>query len=267
MERVDDTDLRMEYSPDTWFKDGSPEEHNGTSHGSWIAPAEMTFRFNGTYVAVHGTISPVTFRPRPIDLFLLDDQDPAEFSPVIDGIARQHQRLYSSPRLTDGFHTLILRRTVHRSAETWIDYIDFMPSSTAFGGSSTSPATPTSPSATGGSQQNGSNGGALSTGTLIGIVVACTVLLASLVFLVLWIRKRRQRSQPVFEANVLPVFITSQSYITATIEQSHHRMFNQSRRLLHPWSDSRGAGVNTLRPTPFMYTAAENPPPYGSKDR
>ncbi|ESK82010.1 hypothetical protein Moror_8416 [Moniliophthora roreri MCA 2997] len=210
MERVDDMDPRIEYTPaNSWFTAGVSEEYNSTTHCSQSSPAEMTFQFNGTSIAVYGTISPLADRPNPVDLYILDGSPPVQFAPIIQaGVVRRHERMFFSPTLKDGLHTLVMRRMVNNS-ESFVDYIDFTPS-VASGESSSSLVLP-SPSITNEPQNDGNNSvqsKSLSTGALIGIVVACVVLLlAILVLLFLFLRRQRQRareksSPPVFEANV-----------------------------------------------------------------
>ncbi|EEB89922.1 hypothetical protein MPER_11933 [Moniliophthora perniciosa FA553] len=114
MERVDDMDPRIKYTPaNGWFLAGVSEEYNSTTHCSQSSPVEMTFQFNGTSIAVYGTISPLADRPNPVDLYILDDSSPVRFAPTIEaGVVRRHERMFFSPTLKDGLHTLVIRRTV-----------------------------------------------------------------------------------------------------------------------------------------------------------
>ncbi|KAK7034619.1 hypothetical protein VNI00_012260 [Paramarasmius palmivorus] len=205
MERVDDCDPRILYSPPgAWHIEGAAAEYNHTSHGSRNVPADLTFQFNGTYIGVYGTLGPlVKGESDPVDLYILDNQPAVSYTgPALRlDIVQYSQRMYSSPKLQDGLHTLILRRTSQTSV-TWVDFIEFMPSSaespTATSSvNSSQVATPATSSAsvtatTIEQTKNGESRPALSPGVIAAIVVPCGVLLVSLALLIGYWRKQRR---------------------------------------------------------------------------
>ncbi|KAG7089051.1 hypothetical protein E1B28_010761 [Marasmius oreades] len=128
MQRLDDTDTRIHYTPTgLWSTGGVAAEYNSTTHGSKTAGAQMVFHFTGTKVDVYGTISSNLASAKNFDLLTLDDEDPVQWSVSPQKPPVYHQRMFSSPILQDGPHVLTLELFVDKS-ETWIDYLEFMPS-------------------------------------------------------------------------------------------------------------------------------------------
>ncbi|KAG7089049.1 hypothetical protein E1B28_010759 [Marasmius oreades] len=135
MQRIDDTDPRIRYTPPkSWFTGGNAAEYNSTTHGSKTAGAQMVFHFTGTKVDVYGTISSNVATVQNFDLFTLDDQDPVQWSVSPQTAPVYHQKMFSSPILQDGPHVLTLELLVDKSG-TWIDYLEFMPSPSEFSSS------------------------------------------------------------------------------------------------------------------------------------
>ncbi|ESK82579.1 hypothetical protein Moror_3678 [Moniliophthora roreri MCA 2997] len=251
MERVDDTDSCIRYNPENaWFLGGVPNEYNGTTHRSRSSSAEMFFQFNGTSITVYGTITYHLEFPSSVDEFILDDSPPKWFAPTLDGVAHQHQVMFSSAPLEDGYHTLVMKRMVDNS-ESWIDYIDFtssvvgennpplslplspLPSSTS--SLSSYWTTSSLPSLTANLPQSNNNSGAqlesLSTGMLIAIVVVCMTLLITILILVFLFLRRWHA--PV-ESDILKPsgvsfpdpLLTSQSLIQSLKQMSLLNHFN-----------------------------------------
>ncbi|ESK82578.1 hypothetical protein Moror_3677 [Moniliophthora roreri MCA 2997] len=196
MERVDDMDSRISYTPaNAWFLGGVSEEYNSTTHGSQSILAEMSFQFNGTSITVYGTITHRADIPSPVDVFALDDSLPVRFAPTVQaGVAQRHVRMFFSPPLKDGLHTLIMRRTVDKS-ESWIDYIDYTPSAATLAsgeGLSSSSSSPLPSSTTNQSNSNDAQLKSLSPGALAGIIVACVILLLGILILLFLFLKRRK---------------------------------------------------------------------------
>ncbi|KAG7089056.1 hypothetical protein E1B28_010766 [Marasmius oreades] len=147
MQRVDDDDSRIQYTPKRdWFRDGQPEEFMHTSHGSDTADAQMSFDFKGTKVNVYGTLTSLGSRKTSY-LFSIDNGNPVEFFPPSppqrDDV--YNQQLFSSDTLQDGPHILTMKVTVDDSS-LYFDYLEFMPS---VPGQSSSPSpNPAPPSTT-----------------------------------------------------------------------------------------------------------------------
>ncbi|KAF9255193.1 hypothetical protein L218DRAFT_837741, partial [Marasmius fiardii PR-910] len=117
MQRVDDTDSRLVYSPpDAWFLVETVKEWNFTSHVTWNAGAEMRFAFNGTQVAVFGTITNNQSTVPVSNLFILDDGKPVPWSVTVSNSKPLFAtRMFSAEGLKDGLHTLAMQTTVDNS--------------------------------------------------------------------------------------------------------------------------------------------------------
>uniref|UniRef100_A0A0W0EUJ7 Uncharacterized protein n=1 Tax=Moniliophthora roreri TaxID=221103 RepID=A0A0W0EUJ7_MONRR len=267
MERVDDMDSRISYTPaNAWFLGGVSEEYNSTTHGSQSILAEMSFQFNGTSITVYGTITHRADIPSPVDVFALDDSLPVRFAPTVQaGVAQRHVRMFFSPPLKDGLHTLIMRRTVDKS-ESWIDYIDYTPSAATLAsgeGLSSSSSSPLPSSTTNQSNSNDAQLKSLSPGALAGIIVACVILLLGiLILLFLFLKSRKARvgrvaGPSVFDANVpvgsiQPPRPTQLRYSRPSTSQP------QSIPATSPsWNNNNTLSVPSIPPTP-----SERPPRY-----
>ncbi|KAG7089055.1 hypothetical protein E1B28_010765 [Marasmius oreades] len=145
MQRVDDTDSRIQYTPKgAWRQDGVVGEFRQTSHVSDTSGSQMAFEFKGTKVAVYGTIGGTQpgFR-KTTYLFSIDNGNAVEFSPSSpQGDLAFHQNMFSSDTLQDGMHLLTMKVNMGNDVGLWFDYLEFMPS--VPGQSSSSPPTTTS---------------------------------------------------------------------------------------------------------------------------
>ncbi|KAF9255470.1 hypothetical protein L218DRAFT_991854 [Marasmius fiardii PR-910] len=129
MERVDDNDTRISYTPSVpkaWWMAGANSEYNHSTHGSSTAGAQMTFQFRGTRVDVYGTISGNLASLKTINEFTVDDGAPVTWTASPHNPPLYNQRMFSSPTLQEGTHTLTMRITVNNS-NTYFDYLEFMP--------------------------------------------------------------------------------------------------------------------------------------------
>ncbi|KAG7089074.1 hypothetical protein E1B28_010784 [Marasmius oreades] len=223
MQRLDDTDPRITYTPTTsWFMGGVAAEYNSTTHMSNTAGAQMVFQFRGTKVDVYGTITSNLAQVKSYDLFTLDSEDPVEWSVSPQQPAVYQTRMFSSPTLQDGPHVLTLKRYVDKS-DTIIDYLEFMPSPSELSSSqsplgssiseagtqfpsspSVSTATTTvfpSPTFSGAGKLSNSvlpssvsNSSHLSSGAVAGISIAAMIMVISGVWVLIWqCQKRRRR--------------------------------------------------------------------------
>ncbi|KAG7089085.1 hypothetical protein E1B28_010794 [Marasmius oreades] len=128
MERVDDNDLRIQFTPaKAWWKTGVASEYNHSTHGSSTVGAEMTFQFRGTKIDVYGTITSNLVSAKTVDLFIVDGEEPVSWTASPQKQPVYNQKMFSSPTLQDGTHSLTMRITVNGS-NTYFDYLEFMPS-------------------------------------------------------------------------------------------------------------------------------------------
>ncbi|KAI3616502.1 hypothetical protein WG66_011654 [Moniliophthora roreri] len=196
MERVDDSDPRITYTPaDAWVVGGVSDEWNSTTRGSKSGRASLSFQFSvynstcnmnieGKSISVYGTLSGNQSTVNPIDLFVLDGGAPVTFAPGLNGTWLHHQRLYSSPMLKDGPHTLVMNHTVDNS-DVFIDYFDITPSDP---NATTSQSNPLSTSESG----TGTEG--LSYGAIAGIAIAISLVLLGCLGLLVWLLRSRRKA-------------------------------------------------------------------------
>lgn len=107
---VDDSDAtQITYTGD-WFASTSPSEFNHTSHGTRDEGATATFVFNGTGVAVFGTIEPTD--GNPTSTYVIDGSIiPSTFTANSTSTPLYQQLFYKSPTLQAGQHTLVVTST------------------------------------------------------------------------------------------------------------------------------------------------------------
>ncbi|KAK1218140.1 hypothetical protein PQX77_019183 [Marasmius sp. AFHP31] len=222
MQRVDDTDSRLVYTPpEKWHTAGVEAEFMRSTHWTTTADAQMTFQFKGrsffsrakpqlilsgapgTKVSVFGTISSNVPQPATINLFSVDDREPVSRSVPAQKPAVYKQLFFSSPTLDDGVHTLTMKVTVNNS-QTFIDYLEFepsQPSSTPSSSTSTSSSTSDVPiPATSVVVQVSAE--RLPAGAVAGISVAATLVIVSgLGCLLWWWRRRRHKRRRGLEVD------------------------------------------------------------------
>ncbi|KAL0067696.1 hypothetical protein AAF712_005136 [Marasmius tenuissimus] len=216
MQRVDDTDSRLIYTPpEEWHIAGVEAEFMHSTHWTTTADAQMVFQFKGwsffkivepqlilsgalgTKVSVFGTISSNVPQPATLNFFSVDDREPVSWSVAAQKPAVYKQLFFSSPTLEDGVHTLTMNVTVSNS-QTFIDYLEFepsQPSSIPLSSSSTSTSSATSdvPIPTTSVAVQVSDG-SLPAGAVAGIsVVATLAVISGLGCLWWWWRRRRHK--------------------------------------------------------------------------
>ncbi|KAJ7704804.1 hypothetical protein B0H17DRAFT_921022, partial [Mycena rosella] len=104
---VDDHDALVRYTG-AWQTGGESEEFKGTTSFSSEAGAAATFSFNGTSVAVFGTVA-AKAQPNASLTFLVDSSVTGAYtSPSNLASAIHHESLWASPALSDGPHTLVI---------------------------------------------------------------------------------------------------------------------------------------------------------------
>ncbi|KAK1218139.1 hypothetical protein PQX77_019182 [Marasmius sp. AFHP31] len=218
MQRVDDTDSRLVYTPpEKWHTAGVEAEFMRSTHWTTTADAQMTFQFkgrsffsrfepqsilfdaSGTKVSVFGTISSNVPQPATLNLFSVDDREPVSRSVAAQKPAVYKQLFFSSPTLDDGVHTLTMKVTVNDS-QTFIDYLEFEPSQPSSMSSSSSSSSNSPSSSTSGVPIPATSvvvqvfAGSLPAGAVAGISAAVTLgVISGLGCLLWWWRRRRHK--------------------------------------------------------------------------
>ncbi|KAJ8088443.1 hypothetical protein PM082_022516 [Marasmius tenuissimus] len=191
MQRIDDTDPRLVYTPpQDWHKDGVEAEFMHSTHWTQAVDAQMIFRFEGTKVTVYGTISGDLATSPTLNFFDVDNGEPVSWSASPQKQPVYNQLMFSSPTLEDGVHTLTMKATANFS-HTYIDYLEFAPSRPS--PSSFTLSTPSTPIPTTTVAVKVPNE-SIPASTVAGISVAATaVVMAGLACLLLWWKRRGYR--------------------------------------------------------------------------
>ncbi|KAG5650007.1 hypothetical protein H0H81_001085 [Sphagnurus paluster] len=123
---IDDTDPRIRYSSN-WIAAAGTNEFDSTTHVTRQAGAQATFKFTGSSIAVYGTIPDTgAYKDAPVSTYSLDGASSVTFSPAIGSTAQYRQLFFSSPKLSDGEHTLVITSAVDQ-AYLWLDYFEITP--------------------------------------------------------------------------------------------------------------------------------------------
>ncbi|GJE98622.1 hypothetical protein PsYK624_148560 [Phanerochaete sordida] len=224
--QVDDADLSITYSGG-WFLGGNTApgtEFDGTTHGATANGSRLAFTFDGTSVAVYGTISGAPTTPPSTSLFMVDNDfaTAANVTPPQPPQPVYQHMWWSSGELSPGTHTLnVVAQNVQEGDLVWIDFVQYVPlpatSASASGtglvlasgsaptssGSSSTAADPASSASTSSSSPTPSDTPALATTThktshlgaiLPAIIVPIALILLLLSAYVLW--RRRKRTKP-----------------------------------------------------------------------
>ncbi|KAK7040305.1 hypothetical protein VNI00_009773 [Paramarasmius palmivorus] len=273
IEIVDDRDARVSFNPgNAWFLGGGGGEHLETTHGTRSVDAEMVFRFEGTYIEVYGTNPYKAESPEdPITAFTVDDGTPVTYAPILAEAAAQRQRMFASPNLTAGVHTLRMVNT-KQNGRVWLDYLAFVPSEPPVSTVVPTVSTPTlSPTGTRTSTIPDSSesiagsstlSNRLSSGAVAGIVLGCVAIFVIVIAALLWWRRKykgnidsvtsvgsRNRAQ-YLDSELSPEYASTATG-SQPIAQSSWRQCNTSA-----WS-SGSTNSNAYQPVPTA-----NPPPY-----
>ncbi|PSR71006.1 hypothetical protein PHLCEN_2v13110 [Hermanssonia centrifuga] len=121
---IDDSNVERLTYTGSWSPQGSPpSEWNGTTHGSPGGGSQVIFEFNGTNVEVYGTIGGAA-----VSTYALDLSPPSTFTAPNTSATVYQQRLFQSPTLQDGSHTLVIT-VISQGPFFWLDYLLYTPSS------------------------------------------------------------------------------------------------------------------------------------------
>jgi len=174
---VDDNDLGaiLYQPPGAWERNGLANvEYKATTHGTQVVPATATFTFNGTAVAVYGTVDNLA-----LSQYTIDDRPPVTYlGPNPDIMASRFQTLfYHSPLLPDGPHRLVVSSlTNDTSHHIWLDYFIYQPSPSHFRSNSTTGANNTTDTCAAERAQIAGLAGGLGSGLLIMTIIVLVFL-------------------------------------------------------------------------------------------
>lgn len=179
---VDDSDSRIVYS-DSWEKFQSrPFTMDQTEHTTRSLGSTANFTFQGSYIAVYGTLLPRMAR----STYTLDGGAPAVYDAPSSKTTVTAQRLFEQ-NIVDGEHTLVIKSVSEGGFS--LDYITYKPSLSGVV-SSLAPSSTIVPS----SFPSTSNTD--KTPAIVGGVVGSIVGLLTIVLVALFLRKRRRASVP-----------------------------------------------------------------------
>ncbi|KAF8633157.1 hypothetical protein AX17_004658 [Amanita inopinata Kibby_2008] len=120
--KYDDTDPSIVYSGQ-WTSGGTQSDWTSTLHSSGVSGSMATFDFNGTFIAVYGTLQPSDTEALAVVAFTLDGSSPSPLNRVPETRTTvQHQQiLYQSPTLEYGRHRLVIALQ-NKSGPLFLDY-------------------------------------------------------------------------------------------------------------------------------------------------
>ncbi|GJE86706.1 hypothetical protein PsYK624_027870 [Phanerochaete sordida] len=211
--RVDDTHLNY---TGQWFPGGTPpQEFNGTTHGAISNGSTVSFTFNGTSIALYGTVGPIqsdTKNRTTTAVYVLDDASPVTSTAPASLTTQYGFAYYVSPPLANEQHTLVVTATdVVPDNTFWVDYVEYTPAdanpSFAGPGALAAPSTSSSSGQPGaaatsamsdfsGGHHRGSHGGGGSNSSAIVAAVLVPIIIVLLIALAggfLWWRRRFAR--------------------------------------------------------------------------
>ncbi|KAI0918323.1 hypothetical protein AcW1_009763 [Taiwanofungus camphoratus] len=176
---IDDTSSRLIYRG-SWVESGSSNEYNSTTHGTGTAGSSVDFVFNGTFVAVYGTVGTT----RSNSTYVLDGSPPVSFVAPKPPSPVYREAFFSSSVLSAGLHTLNVT-AMGEGSYFWLDYLQY---TSTYDGQETEPTpSPASPSSSVNPSAEAPRR-SIPTGAICGIVIGgvCVVLVA--VFTLLYLR-------------------------------------------------------------------------------
>ncbi|KAG6905849.1 hypothetical protein DXG01_000403 [Tephrocybe rancida] len=123
---IDDSDYSAVTYKGNWDATGTPNEFDGTAHGTSVAGAQATVKFRGTNIAVFGTVEFGTLgnAGTPNSSYMLDNATPTLFPgfPVINGAAYDRRFFHSPSNLDPNVeHTLVITLVVTGGNRLWLD--------------------------------------------------------------------------------------------------------------------------------------------------
>ncbi|KAJ6556332.1 hypothetical protein B0H19DRAFT_947990, partial [Mycena capillaripes] len=116
---VDDHDNQIQYSSG-WAGGGTSLEYSTTTMSSNVAGSTATFTFEGTAIAIYGSVSPGN-----ASISFSIDQSPSRsyYTPVVTSPIF-HQVFWKSPVLADRNHTLVI--TQETTTDPHIIFVDYL---------------------------------------------------------------------------------------------------------------------------------------------
>ncbi|KAJ7728577.1 hypothetical protein DFH07DRAFT_969802 [Mycena maculata] len=121
---VDDHSPLVQYNPPGgWLSEGSSIEYMRTTMSSMVLGSTATFKFNGTSIAVYGTVVGPNYQTT-MD-FRVDRILAGFYGPAVTAVntTTYHQLLWTSDVLVDGVHTLVI--TQNCSIQDRILFLDY----------------------------------------------------------------------------------------------------------------------------------------------
>ncbi|KAJ7720868.1 hypothetical protein DFH07DRAFT_304416 [Mycena maculata] len=128
---VDDHDGQVHYNPaNGWFSGGESMEYMTTTKVSVAAGSTATFNFEGSFIAVYGTVGP-GIAQASFMTFSIDQGSAASYDAPATPSAIHHQSLWSSRTLaSNGPHTLLISQN-SAGERIYLDYILYSTAATA----------------------------------------------------------------------------------------------------------------------------------------
>ncbi|EIW81898.1 hypothetical protein CONPUDRAFT_152797 [Coniophora puteana RWD-64-598 SS2] len=255
---IDDRDAQISWS-EHWWQAGVSPEYDGTSTGSNRTGDTVTFTFTGTWVSVYGMVGRNSYAGLPTSSYAIDGGRPTVFEPLAMEDSVYRYQMFSSDILDDGVHTLIINNittdcTVPGTNGTicliWLDFIEYMPSSTELLSNQSSPSSPTSsPSPTTLHSTFTSSSNHTSARTIAGSAIGGFVALSLLAASALLIRYYRMKIR--MKQDMIDSLITARPYQQIIQEPQVRSEYS--------WMRDNEPRVTTEEPR----VSASAPPPYG----
>ncbi|KAJ7290052.1 hypothetical protein C8J57DRAFT_1275089 [Mycena rebaudengoi] len=124
---VDERDPLVKYVG-TWNNAGAYQEFQGTTRWSATTGSTMSFTFEGTSIIVFGSVA-AKDPPLSSLSFVIDGSIIGAYVPISN--PPYHQPLWTSPTLSDGFHTILITQAEAQSSGViFLDYFLYNTSST-----------------------------------------------------------------------------------------------------------------------------------------
>ncbi|KAF8994906.1 hypothetical protein BDQ17DRAFT_1330888 [Cyathus striatus] len=209
--RVDDRDSSISFGKGVWTKHGSSNEYQSTATLTRMQNTYVEFKFNGTSVAVYGTISDSGISITPaISTYQIDSGAISTYSTPIESTVQYQQQFFKASGLKPAEHKLLVTIT-SENTWFWLDYIEYLPSTVSpiISGASISSnpssqtqhttssdgVTPNSQSTSGGSVDVTTVDGSLRlpVAAIAGGVVGAILLLVATVSMILFSMKRKRK--------------------------------------------------------------------------
>ncbi|KAG6833406.1 hypothetical protein H0H87_007391 [Tephrocybe sp. NHM501043] len=126
---IDDASPRIVYTG-FWERAGRFEEYKATTHGTSGAGARATFTFNGSSIAVFGTIGRENNNGdplfAPITTYSLDGGVAVPFTHTPNYGIVFRQMFFQAQDLEEKEHTLVIENTVSGKNMVWLDYLQLV---------------------------------------------------------------------------------------------------------------------------------------------